>query len=128
MTSTGLHNVIRHLHRLVGGGPAGGLADADLLQRFVTHRNEAAFEVLIWRHGPMVWNVCQRLLHHQHDAEDAFQATFLALVRKAGSIRQPGSLSSWLYKVAYRVALRARGKVAHRARRETDVVDVLPAK
>jgi hypothetical protein len=68
MTSTALRSVIRHLHRLVGGGPSGSLADADLLQRFLSQRDEAAFEVLIWRHGPMVWNVCQRLLHHQHDA------------------------------------------------------------
>src|SRR6266851_4333308 len=128
MTSTTLRSVIQQLHRLVGAGPAGGLADADLLQRFLSQLDQAAFEVLIWRHGPMVWNVCQRLLHHQHDAEDAFQATFLAFVRKAGSIRRPNSLGSWLYKVAYRVALRARVKAAQQARHETHDVDMLPAR
>jgi RNA polymerase sigma factor (sigma-70 family) len=128
MASTALRSVIRHLHRLVGAGPAGGLADADLLQRFLSQRDEAAFEVLVWRHGPMVWNVCQRLLHHPHDTEDAFQATFLAFVRKAGSIRERTSLSSWLYKVAYRVALKAKARAARHARRETQGVELLPAK
>jgi RNA polymerase sigma factor (sigma-70 family) len=98
-----------------------------LLQRFLDTRDEAAFEVLIWRHGPMVWNVCRCLLHHPHDAEDAFQATFLAFVRKAGSIREPGSLASWLYKVAYRIALRVRGKTAYRAQHESHEVEMLPA-
>src|SRR6266852_2005742 len=119
MTSTALRSVIRHLYRLVGAGPVGGLADADLLQRFLSQRDEAAFEVLVWRHGPMVWNVCQRLLHHHHDAEDAFQATFLAFVREADSIRTRTSLSGWLYKVAYRVALKAKARAARQARHET---------
>jgi RNA polymerase sigma factor (sigma-70 family) len=91
-------------------------------------RDEAAFEVLIWRHGPMVWNVCQRLLHHQHDIEDAFQATFLAFVREAGSIRERTSLGGWLYRVAYRVALKAKSRAARHARHETHGVELLPAK
>jgi RNA polymerase sigma factor (sigma-70 family) len=128
MSSTALHSFIRHLHRLVGTRTAGGLADADLLERFLHRRDEAAFEVLVWRHGPMVWNVCQRVLHHAHDAEDAFQATFLAFVRRASSIRRRTSLSSWLYKVAYRVALKARARAAQQARQETNGVDMLPAK
>src|SRR5262245_15351625 len=102
--------VIRHLRRLVGPLSAGGLTDRHLLERFVTHRDEAAFEVLVWRHGTLVWNVCRRVLHHTQDAEDAFQATFLALVRKAASIGKRESVGSWLYKVAYRVALRARSR------------------
>src|SRR5947208_16039345 len=128
MANTALRTFIRHLHRLVGTGSVGGLADADLLQRFLSQRDEAAFEVLVWRHGPMVWNVCQRVLHHQHDAEDAFQATFLAFMRKASTIRQHTSLSSWLYKVAYRVALKAKARMDQRARHETYEVEMLPAK
>jgi RNA polymerase sigma factor (sigma-70 family) len=92
-----------------------GVSDADLLERFLTGRDEAAFELLVWRHGPLVLGVCRRVLGDQHDAEDAFQATFFALAQKAGSIGRRDSLSAWLYKVAYRIALRAR---AQRARRE----------
>src|SRR5262249_12197058 len=104
-----LRGVVRHLQRFVEqGGPA--VSDVHLLQRFVAQRDEAAFELLLRRHGPMVRAVCRRLLRHTHDAEDAFQATFLALVRKAGGIR--GALSGWLYRVAYRSALRLRGVVA----------------
>jgi RNA polymerase sigma factor (sigma-70 family) len=100
--------------------PAGGErpADAELLARFVARRDEAAFELLLWRHGPMVLAVCRRLLADPHDAEDAFQATFLALVRKAGAITQGEAVGSWLCRVAYRVALRARAARARRARRE----------
>src|SRR5207244_12309602 len=128
MTSTALRTIIHHLHRLVGARPSGGLADAELLERFQSQRDEAAFEVLVWRHGPMVWNVCQRMLHHRHDVEDAFQATFLAFVREADSIRERSSLSGWLYRVAYRVALKAKAKAARHARHETQGVEMLPAK
>src|SRR5262249_43491990 len=71
-------------------------------------RDEAAFELLAWRHGPLVLGTCRRLLSHPQDAEDAFQATFLALVRKAASIGRRESVAAWLHKVAYRVALAAR--------------------
>jgi RNA polymerase sigma factor (sigma-70 family) len=125
MASSALRTVIRHLHRLLAGRSVGGLAEADLLERFVAQRDEAAFEVLVWRHGPMVWNVCQRLLHHTQDTEDAFQATFLAFVREAHRIRERTSLSSWLYKVAYRVALKAKARAAQKARRETQGVEML---
>ncbi len=84
------------------------LSDSQLLERFVQYCDQAAFELLVWRHGTMVLNVCLRVLHREHDAEDAFQATFLALVRKAKDIGNRKSVGSWLYKVAYRVALRAR--------------------
>src|SRR5262249_1365227 len=86
-----------------------------LLQRWLARRDEAAFELLLWRHGPMVLALCRRLLRHAQDAEDAFQATFLTLVRKAGSIANREALAAWLYKVAYRVALRARAAAATRA-------------
>ncbi len=100
--------LIRHLRRAARVGAPEGLSDAQLLERFVAARDEAAFEALVWRHGAMVLGVCLRVLRQADDAEDAFQATFLALVRKAGSIGKRQSVGSWLYKVAYRVALRAR--------------------
>jgi RNA polymerase sigma factor (sigma-70 family) len=86
--------------------------DGELLRRFVRARDQAAFELLVWRHGPMVFGLCRRLLRHEQDAEDAFQATFLALARKAGSIGNGNALASWLYKVAYRVACRAGSRVS----------------
>jgi RNA polymerase sigma factor (sigma-70 family) len=107
MDSSQLRGVVRHLHRLAAENEHAD-ADAQLLQRFVTARDEMAFELLLRRHGPMVRGVCRRLLRRTHDVEDAFQATFLALVRKAGGITGRGSLSGWLYRVAYRTALRAR--------------------
>jgi RNA polymerase sigma factor (sigma-70 family) len=91
-------------------GGAGGLSDAHLLERWTLCRDEVAFELLLRRHGPMVFAVCRRLLASAQDAEDAFQATFLILVRRANAIRKHTALGSWLYKVAYRVALRARHK------------------
>jgi RNA polymerase sigma factor (sigma-70 family) len=86
-----------------------------LLRRFQANGDEAAFELLMWRHGPMVLGVCRRVLRDDHAAEDAFQATFLALARKAGSIGVRDAVSGWLYTVAHRVALEARGR---RLRRE----------
>ncbi len=106
-----LRGVVRHLHQLTGRCES-VITDAQLLQRFVTHGDEVAFELLLLRHGPMVRTVCRRLLRHNHDAEDAFQATFLTLVRKAGGIRGSENLSGWLYRVAYRTALRARRAAA----------------
>src|SRR5215831_10635624 len=82
--------------------------DSQLLKRFVHQQDKGAFAVLVKRHGPMVLAVCRRVLQHAHDADDAFQATFLVLVRKAASIAQPELLGNWLYGVAYRVAQRVR--------------------
>jgi len=119
-------SVLRHLRRLVVRQGDGGLSDAQLLERFARERDQAAFEVLVWRHGAMVLGVCQRVLSHRQDAEDALQATFLALVRQAGSISRRGSVGSWLHKVAYRTALRAR---AQRQKQAVDParVEELPA-
>jgi RNA polymerase sigma factor (sigma-70 family) len=119
--------VLQHLRKLLRREGAGGVADSELLSRFLRQRDEAAFEVLVWRHGPMVLAVAQRLLHHSHDAEDVLQATFLTLVRKAGSIGKRESLGSWLYKVAYRIALRVRARTARIAARTVPMMDVSTA-
>jgi RNA polymerase sigma factor (sigma-70 family) len=99
------------------------LGDGDLLHRFVRHNEGRAFDELIRRHGPMVMGVCRRVLHHDQDAEDAFQAAFLVLARKAGSIQRHHSLAGWLYKVAYRIALRARAGRARLAAREVTLAE-----
>ncbi len=93
---------------------ADGAADASLLERFVAGRDEAAFELLIWRHGPMVLGLCRRMLHCEQDAEDAFQAAFLLLARKAASVRRREAVAGWLYRTAYRIALRVRQTDRHR--------------
>jgi len=95
-----------------------GTPDADLLRRYVGQRDELAFEALVRKHGPMVLGVCRRVLRNRHDADDAFQATFLVLLRKAASIRSPGTLGSWLYGVAYRTALHARQEAGKRRAKE----------
>src|SRR3954471_24924676 len=100
-----LHGVIRHLSLAVTARQSAGVTDAQLLERFRGRHDEAAFELLVWRHGKMVLGTCRRLLRDAHDAEDAFQACFLALARRAGSIGRRGSVGGWLHKVAYRLAL-----------------------
>src|SRR5438132_9591895 len=84
--------------------------DAELIQRYLDRREEMAFATLVQRHGPMVLNVCRSVLHHQDDAEDAFQATFVVLATKAGAVRRRDGLASWLHGVARRVAHQARAK------------------
>jgi RNA polymerase sigma factor (sigma-70 family) len=124
MAQASLNPILRYLRRLSGAQESGQLTDAQLLERFVTRRDEAAFEVLVWRYGPLVLGVCRRLLRREQDAEDAFQATFLALVRRAGTIGKGASVGSWLYKVAYRVALRARQRSAKQPARAPLTEDV----
>jgi RNA polymerase sigma factor (sigma-70 family) len=89
------------------------LSDLELLHRYFRERDENAFEALVWRHGPLVFGVSRRLTPTRHDAEDVFQATFLALVRKGRAIRASEALAAWLYRVAYRLALRVRARAAH---------------
>jgi RNA polymerase sigma factor (sigma-70 family) len=111
MAEAQLRSLLRHLHRCAAG-PGAELTDGQLLERFCRQRDEGAFEALVRRHGPMVLGVCRRVLRREHDAEDAFQATFLALVRKAASIGRRESVGAWLYKVGYRVALAANTRAA----------------
>jgi RNA polymerase sigma factor (sigma-70 family) len=114
------------LRRLAGGG-AQEPPDWQLLERFVTHCDKAALEALVRRHGPLVLGVCRRVLRDPHAAEDAFQATFLVLVRKAGSIGKRNLLANWLYGVAYRTAARARVEAAKRREREAQAPPRPPA-
>lgn len=107
--------------RLVFRSEAAGLTDDQLLEAYRAERSEAAFETLVRRHGPMVLGVCRRVLGSPQDAEDAFQATFLVLARKAATIRSGGKLASWLYGVAYRAALKARALASRRRAREKQV-------
>jgi RNA polymerase sigma factor (sigma-70 family) len=116
-----MSNLGRDLRRLVLMGGASGLTDAELLERFLTLGDEAAFESLVRRHGSMVLDVCRRVLHHHQDAEDAFQATFLVLVRKAANIWPREMLPNWLFGVAYRTALAAKAAAARRRLRERQV-------
>lgn len=99
------------------------LTDGQLLERYVSHRDEAALEAIVRRHGPMVWGVCRRLLR-DHDAEDAFQATFLVLVRKAASVRPREMLPNWLYGVARQTARKARSTIGTRLGRERQVTQM----
>ena len=97
--------VLRHIRKLVAEE---ALPDAELLARFAARRDEAAFAVLVRRHGPMVLGVCRRVLRHAQDAENAFQATFLVLAQKPAAVRKRQALASWLYGVALRVARKAK--------------------
>ncbi len=122
MQSSTLYRLLGHLRKLTDPTSAADLSDADLLERFRGRREEAAFTLLVQRHGPMVYGICRRVLGEAHGAEDAFQATFLVLVRNAGSIRKRQSLASWLHGVALRIAHKARAKSARQRERERQVL------
>jgi RNA polymerase sigma factor (sigma-70 family) len=113
-----LGTVLRMVRKLTGPPAHQDLTDGLLLDRFARDRDAAAFEALLERHGPLVLRVCRRVLRHDEDAEDAFQATFLVLARKAGSVHKSGSLASWLHGVALRVAMKARKTAARRREHE----------
>ncbi len=108
----------RQLRMLFEGGTVVSLSDGQLLELFASRRDETAFAALVDRHGPMVRRVCGEVLGNHHDAEDAFQATFLVLARQVGSIRGRDSLASWLYGVALRVSACARSASTRRRRHE----------
>ena len=114
-------NAIRHIDTLFGAGAIGALTDVQLLERFTSGRDETAelaFAALVERHGPMVLRVCRVVLRDSHDAQDAFQATFLVLIRRARSLWVRDSLGPWLHRVAYRVASGIRSADAMRQRHE----------
>jgi RNA polymerase sigma-70 factor (ECF subfamily) len=109
-----VHPLLRHIRKLIGAPEAGAGTDRQLLRRFAAYHDEAAFAALVQRHGPLVLGVCRRILGNEHDAEDALQATFLVLARKASALRWRESVAGWLYEVAARVAAKARASAARR--------------
>ena len=127
-----LNAVVQYLQGLARKSAFARLSDQDLLRRFIRNRDELAFELIVRRHGPLVLGVCRRVLRNDHDAEDAFQATFLVLVRKAAALRSPGSLANWLYGVANRTAMEMRRAGVRRRAKEamamprTQSVDIGP--
>jgi RNA polymerase sigma factor (sigma-70 family) len=119
-----MNTVIRHLRQAVLLRDGAGTTDGELLASFIDEKDAVAFETLVRRHGPMVLAVCRRVVRNHHDAEDAFQATFLVLARKASSVRPRGMVANWLHGVAYRTALKARTMTAKRQMREKQVKEI----
>jgi RNA polymerase sigma-70 factor (ECF subfamily) len=116
--SSDINRVVRHLRQALEGEGMAGLRDEQLLERFAGHHDEDAFTALVQRHGPLVLGVCRRVLHNVHDAEDAFQAAFLVLARRAGSIRKAGSMAAWMHAVAVRVARQLHADTLRRRHHE----------
>jgi RNA polymerase sigma factor (sigma-70 family) len=113
--------IVQLIRRTVEDSRIRELSEEELLQRFHVHQDEAAFYTLLRRHGPMVLDVCFSVLGNDTDAEDAFQATFLILARKAGSVHNPSALGNWLHGVAYRTALKARSLAVTRQKHEARI-------
>jgi RNA polymerase sigma factor (sigma-70 family) len=135
MTETrSLSAALQHLGRTVSAGDLAGLSDAELLGRFAGRRDEAAFTALVRRYSAVVFGVCRRVLRHEQDAEDAFQATFLVLAKKASGVGRAGAVGNWLYGVAFNVARHAKAARHRRGvkektaaeRRPSDTCDSLP--
>jgi RNA polymerase sigma factor (sigma-70 family) len=124
MATAQMDMVIRHLRGAVLREDAAGWTDGQLLASFIEQKDEAAFEALVRRHGPMVFGVCRRVVRNHHDAEDAFQATFLVLARKASSVRPRERLANWLHGVALRTAMKARTMTAKRRGREKQITEM----
>jgi RNA polymerase sigma factor (sigma-70 family) len=120
--------VFRQVNRLFESGTVAGLSESELLDRFVIRGDELAFEAIVVQHGPMVLGVCRRSLSDPNDVDDAFQATFLVLVKKAATLRDRARLANWLYGVARQVSIKARASALKRRRREAgiDAADELP--
>src|SRR5262245_32641761 len=128
MLRTEVELLMHRLFRRAGAPAGGGLSDGVLLERFADGRDEGAFAALVERHGPMVFGVCRRVLGHQQDAEDAFQATFLILARRAAALDRRGSVAAWLHTVAHRLALRVRADAARRQTADPRDLDMRSAK
>jgi RNA polymerase sigma factor (sigma-70 family) len=128
MGKANLSDFLRRLTRGIAAEMLGAHSDRQLVKRMLGGGDEAAFQMIVHRHGPMVYRVCWRVLRHSQDAEDAFQATFLVLAQKLGTMRKYASLASWLHGVAHRVALKAKAQSAARRRREDQAAlpDSLP--
>src|SRR5262245_39921228 len=126
MATAQLETLLWHIRKLATGGCAPQQTDRQLLDDFAARRDQAAFAALVARHGSMVLRVCRRVLNHEQDAEDAFQATFLILARHTGSIRKREAVASWLYGVAYRTAMKAKRGAARRRNHEARVRTVTP--
>src|SRR5262245_26174270 len=124
MGTAQIGRVVQHLRRAALSPCTSGPTDGELLKWFITRRDGDAFAALVRRHGPMVLGVCRRIVGNVHDAEDAFQATFLVLVRRAGSLRDLDLVGAWLHGVACRTAKKARSLLARRRRRERHVEEV----
>jgi len=124
MANSSASAMLQYIRKLVTVPDVGGLSDACLLRQFVGKRDEEDFTALMQRHGPLVLGVCRRILVQEQDAEDAFQATFLVLARRAGSIARGDSVGSWLYGVALRIAGKIRGGIRRRRQRETSLQEV----
>lgn len=124
MPSGSMSAVILHLRKAICGQGEAGLTDAQLLERFIEHRDEVAFAALVARHGSMVMGVCLRVSRDHQDAEDAFQATFLVLARRAASISSRELLANWLYGVAHKTSLKARASSAKRRAKEIQVTEM----
>jgi RNA polymerase sigma factor (sigma-70 family) len=124
MAAGQVNRVMHHLRTLARRQDVGASSDGQLLEGFIARRDEAAFAELVRRHGPMVLGVCRRVLGNAHDADDAFQATFMVLVRRAGAVVPRDLVGNWLYGVAYRVALEARARAGRRRAPERQVPDM----
>jgi len=125
MATAQLGTLVRFVHKLAAGNGTLDRTDRQLLGDFTARRDEKAFAALVARHGSMVLRVCRRVLNHEQDAEDAFQATFLILARKSASIRKPNGLAEWLHGVAYRTALEVKRSAARRRGHETRLWTVM---
>jgi len=117
--------VLRHLRKLIGTTGGAPQTDRQLLERFADGGEESAFATLVERHGPIVWGVCSRILGDTPDADDAFQATFLVLVRRAGTVPWRESVAGWLHSVAQRIAVKARAAAARRRSITAQVADMI---
>jgi RNA polymerase sigma factor (sigma-70 family) len=124
MPTSSVDPILQHLWRAVQHPVGADVTDGRLLENFITDRDMTALDLLVRRHAAMVWGVCRRVLADPHDAEDAFQATFLVLVRKAASVFPREMVGNWLYGVAHTTALRARATTARRRVRERQVIDM----